>query len=272
VLIKRLDAGRLADCLDLAASREWLRQEHQWGLLFEIGDVYGIDAPEGGLAGVVVSTQYGTVLTGIGMMLVAPAYERQGLGSRLMTHALQAAGTASAWLVATEYGRPLYERLGFRAVGEKVQYIGDFPVSASGVSRPASTQDMAAIAALDLEIFGAPRTRMLARLPSFCEQLRVVDGPVGLRGYAGAWPNVGSTVIGPVLAEDPRLARALVEDLAAGIDGPIRLDLELDQRELAEWAMGLGVGKGSTTTVMVAGDPLPGDRKRLFAPVTSASG
>jgi GNAT superfamily N-acetyltransferase len=272
VLIKRLDAGRLEDCLDLAESRDWLRQDHQWRLFFKISEVYGIDAPDGGLAGVVVSTQSGNEVAGIGMMLVAPQYERQGLGTRLMTHALHEGGAASAWLVATEDGRPLYERLGFRATGEKTQFIGYYRTSATMTSRPASTVDMKAIAELDAEIFGAPRTRLLAQLPTFCEQLRVVDGPAGLRGYAGAWPNVGSTVIGPVLAEDPEVAQILIEDLAAGIDGPIRLDLNHDQSYLVQWVESLGVGRGSTTTIMVHGDPLPGDRKRLFAALTAASG
>jgi GNAT superfamily N-acetyltransferase len=272
VLIKKLDADRLEDCLALAESRDWLRQDHQWRLFFEISDVYGIDAPEGGLAGTVVSTQSGNEFAGIGMMLVAPRYERQGLGTRLMTHALREGGAASVWLVATEEGRPLYERLGFRAIGEKFQFVGDFRTSATMTSRPASTVDMQAIAELDAEIFGARRTRMLARLPTFCEQLRVIDGPAGLRGYAGAWPNVGSTMIGPVLAENPEVARALIEDLAAGIDGPIRLDLNLDQPYLVDWVESLGVGRGSATTVMVSGDPLPGDRKRLFTGLTAASG
>ncbi|MBP2319646.1 GNAT superfamily N-acetyltransferase [Kibdelosporangium banguiense] len=270
--INRLGADRLADCLALAESREWLRQEHLWRLLFEIGDVYGIDDADGGLAGVVVSTQYGNEVAAIGMMLVAPSYARQGLGTRLMTHALQAAGTASAWLVATEYGRPVYERLAFRAVGEKSQFIGDFGTSASGVSRPASTEDMPEIARLDAEIFGMSRPKVLAQLPTFCTSLRVIDGPAGLRGYAGSWPNVGNTVIGPVLAENPQLAQALIEDLAAEIDGPIRLDLTLEQQGLVDWVESLGVQRGATTTVMVRGEPLPGDRKRLFTGLTSASG
>ncbi|MET0234641.1 MAG: GNAT family N-acetyltransferase [Kibdelosporangium sp.] len=272
MLIKRLAADRLEDCLDLAASREWLRQDHQWRLLFEVGDVYGVDAADGGLAGVVVSTQYGVQVAAIGMMLVAPSYERQGLGTRLMTHALQEARTASAWLVATEFGQPLYERLGFRAIGWKSQFVGDYPTTPTMTSRPATTSDMTAIAGLDAEIFGAPRSEILARLPTFCDQLRVVDGPSGLRGYAGSWPNVGSTVIGPVLAEDPDVARALIEDLAAGIDGPIRLDLHHDQGELVTWVEGLGVGRGSTTAVMVRGEPLPGDPSRQFATLTAATG
>jgi GNAT superfamily N-acetyltransferase len=272
VSIERLDAGRLGDCLNLAESRDWLRQDHQWRLLFTIGDVYGIDAPDGGLAGVVVATRFGEDVTAIGMMLVAPQHERQGLGRRLMTHALQQAATRSDWLVATEFGQPLYERLGFRQIGVKARFVGDFPVSATGLSRPASTADMPAIAALDAEVCGTARTRMLGQMPTFCSQLRVVDGPGGLRGYAGAWPNVGSTVIGPVLAENTGMARALIIDLAARITGPIRLDLGLEQAELVDWVQGMGIGQGSTTAVMVRGRPLPGDRERLFAAMTAATG
>ena len=61
-------------------------------------------------------TRYGSDLAAIGMMLVADRHGRKGLGGRLLRHALAQAGDAVVYLTATAYGRPLYERLGFRAI------------------------------------------------------------------------------------------------------------------------------------------------------------
>ncbi|MFC0113203.1 GNAT family N-acetyltransferase [Kibdelosporangium aridum] len=272
MLIRRIDATRLEDCLALAAGREWSSEPHKWGLLFEIGDVYGIDDPDGGLAGCVVCTRYGKRLSGIGMMLVAEKFGRQGLGTQLMKHAMAEAGTDSTWLTATTYGQPLYEKLGFRSIGDSYIYRGEFRPPAGGVSRAASTKDLEAIAALDAEVFGAPRPQVLRRLPAFAERLVVIQGTGGIRGYGAAWRNVDNTVIGPVVADNESVAKDLISDLAAGTSLPVRLDIDSTHPELREWVEGLGVGRGMRTTVMVHGASLPGDRSRLFLPLSVATG
>ena len=123
--VRQLNAADLPACLDLAADRNWTREKHKWQLLFEVSDVYGLDDPAGGgLAGAVVLTRYGPDLAAIGMMLVAARYGRRGLGSRLMNHALEQAAGAVVYLTATEFGRPLYQRLGFRAVDVSVAHAG----------------------------------------------------------------------------------------------------------------------------------------------------
>jgi GNAT superfamily N-acetyltransferase len=50
------------------------------------------------------------------MVLVAARCEGRGLGRRIMAHAMARAGDAVLTLYATDRGRPLYERLGFRSV------------------------------------------------------------------------------------------------------------------------------------------------------------
>lgn len=272
MLINRIDVTRLDDCLALAESRNWSSEPEKWRLLFQIGAVFGIDDPDGGLAGCVVSTRYGSRLSGIGMMLVSAKFGRRGLGTQLMKHAIADAGTESVWLTATDHGRPLYEKLGFRAVGESHIHLGAFAPPPAGTTRPASTKDMAAIAELDAEVFGAPRAHVLTRLPAFAERLRVIEGTSGIRGYGAAWRTVGCTVLGPVVAENTGTAKDLVADLAAGIDEPVRLDIDDTHPELREWVEGHGVGRGMRTTVMVYGASLPGDRERLFLPLTVATG
>jgi GNAT superfamily N-acetyltransferase len=273
--IRVLGAQDLPDCLALAVNRGWPPEKHKWGLLLAAGRGYGVDDEEnGGLAGVVVCTRYGNTLGAIGMMLVAGRHERRGLGSRLMRHVMADAGVATMWLTATEFGRPLYEKLGFRAIDECTQYVGLF--AGNGVpprSRPATESDLSAIVALDADVFGADRSAVLLRLPAFGEALRVVDSSDGrLAGYGGAWRNADNTVIGPVVADDQDTARALLTDLAAAQHGPIRLGLVHSRPEQIEWALAHGLRPGPGTTVMVSGADLPGDRKRLFNPLMVAMG
>jgi hypothetical protein len=247
--------------------------------------VYGVDDPAspGRLAGTVVSTPYGRDVAAISMVLVARRYERQGLGGRLMRHALDHRGTAGACLTATEYGRVLYERLGFRSVGTCVTYKGALTGVSGGpgagaarvASRPFDDGDLADVLALDAEVFGAPRDEMLRRLPSFCEDFRVVRDGGALLGFGGTWRNGDLLMAGPVIARDASTALGLVEALTARPDADVdmvRLDVDQRHSELLEWAERNGMKVAFTTTVMEYGEPADGDPSRLFVPVMQALG
>jgi GNAT superfamily N-acetyltransferase len=278
--VRRLGTADLPDCVRLAVGRGWLPEEHKWRLLFEVGEVYGVDDPGGGLAATVVATRYGTEATAVSMMLVAAHRERQGLGGRLLTHALDAGSTTGALLSATEYGRPLYQRLGFTATGRLTVHLGEraarhWPADAPPRTRtrPAEARDLPALLSLDTEAFGAPRTALVSRLPSFCERLRVADGPTGPVGFGGAWRNTDHTVLGPVVAPDPDTALALLDDLAADVRGPLRLEVgDLHRPALTDWAARNGLTERFSTTAMVRGPLPPGRPELLFAPVMLALG
>src|SRR5262249_8275562 len=108
----------------------------------------------------------------------------------------------------------------------------------------------------------------------FTEQLRVVERDGVITGYAGAWRNIETLVIGPVIAADLADAQALIADLAARAPGA-RLRLDVDQRHASLHASleGQGVARAFGTTLMVHGARgLPGDRDRLFLPVMQALG
>lgn len=56
---RRLGLADLKACLPLSADREWPPEEHKWTLLFDAAEGYGIDDPDGGLAGSVVLARCG---------------------------------------------------------------------------------------------------------------------------------------------------------------------------------------------------------------------
>jgi GNAT superfamily N-acetyltransferase len=275
--IRRLGPADLEDCVALALDRGWSPEESKWSLLLEHAEAFGIDAPDGGLAGAVVLARYGEDLASAGMMLVAARYGRRGLGRALMEHLLGAAAGATVTLFATDLGKPLYEKLGFRTIRRSAAFVGRFraaPASADNSkmrSRPAKSADMTAVLDIDMTAFGADRGQILTRLPAFAEQLRVLEAEAGIAGYAAAWRNTTSTVIGPVVAANPAGARRLITDLAAQVRRPIRLDLDPDRPELPGWAHAHGLEPVSRTAVMAHGDWNPrGHPDWLFTPVSVA--
>jgi GNAT superfamily N-acetyltransferase len=302
--ILQLTVADLPDCLALAQDRQWAPEEHKWRYLFEVGTVYGLRDDTGDLVGTTILTRYGSELAAVSMVLVATRYGRQGLGRRLMTHALAEAGDAVVFLNATDYGRSLYEKLGFVAVGTTSTYVGTYRApdatasggdprgqagpgglrSARGLggppgqdgacgSRLATPADFAAIRRLDAEVNGVDRGPVVEGLPRFLAQLGVIERGGVVTGYAGAWQNVDNLVVGPVIADSVADAEALIADLAAGADGPVRLDLDDRYPQLHDWATQHGFTLRTSTAVMVHdGRPLPGDRRRWFIPLMQALG
>jgi hypothetical protein len=272
--IHRLTLGDLPGCLALAQDREWRPEERKWRLLFEVGTGYGLRDEAGDLVGTTILTRYGSGLAAISMVLVAARCGGRGLGRRLMTHALAEAGDGTVFLNATEYGRPLYEKLGFVSVGTTYTYVGGFgSPGGRASSRSAVLGDLKVIRELDAHVNGADRTHLVERLPGFAEQLRVVERHGLITGYAGAWRNADNVIIGPVIAGNIDDAKALIADLAGAVTGSVRLDLDNRYPQLREWAVQHGFALRTSSAVMVLdGRPLPGDRARWFIPLMQALG
>ena len=275
--IRRLTADDLLACADLSENRGWLREEHKWGHLLTAGTGYGIDDPTGtGLVTCCVVTSYGPGLAAIGMVLVADSYARQGVGRRLMQHVLAESGDTPLTLYATANGQPLYEQLGFIETSRAEMVSGRFSFTTPAPDvpvRPATAEDLQAILRLDHEVFGLDRTHIITRLPAFADHLRVTEENGEITGFAAAWPNMDTHVVGPLIAKDPATAQALIASLAAATDRPLRTDIDVRHTSLLSWAKENGIDSIATTSVMVRSLPdLPGDWRRRFAPLTVAAG
>ncbi|WP_217127453.1 GNAT family N-acetyltransferase, partial [Streptomyces sp. AC558_RSS880] len=246
--IRRLTLRDLTACADLSEDRGWPREEHKWGLLLAAGKGYGIDDPDGGLVAACVVTEYGPreqpALAAVGMVLVAERHARRGVGRRLMRHIVSAMGTTPLTLHATSYGRSLYEELGFKVTGHAEMLRGHFVPTGDRpevATRAATAEDLPAIVRLDEEVFGVDRTHIITRLPAFADQLRVAEEAGRIIGYAAAWPNMDTHVVGPLIARDTATAEALLASLAARTDRPLRTDIDVRHEELLSWAKAHGL-------------------------------
>ncbi|MEU3284330.1 GNAT family N-acetyltransferase [Streptomyces longwoodensis] len=278
--VRRLTHRDLIACADLSEDRGWPREEHKWSLLLTAGQGYGIDDPAGGLMAACAVTRYGPQerpeLSAIGMMLVAERHARQGLGRHLLRHVVSALGPTPLTLHATPLGRPLYEELGFKTTGRAEMVSGHFLPGGPAPTVPtraATAGDLPAIIRLDEDVFGTDRTHMITRLPAFADRLRVAVEDGRIIGYAAAWPNMDTHVIGPLIARDTETARALVASLAAHTDRPLRTDIDVRHEELLAWLKERGLASVAFNSVMTHGiTELPGDWTRRFAPLTVAAG
>jgi len=181
-------------------------------------------------AGITCSITY-SKLAFIGAVIVDPEMRGKHIGEALMQATLDfldRRGVETARLNAYLNVIPFYERLGFHREYENVRYHGNVAASGSpGGGRPASAEDLPAIAHFDSFYFGASRERLLARLfQEFPEHFLVARDEGGVRGYIVASADVGAAEIGPWVANPtmPEVAGDLLHGLLSRL-GPTRIGL-----------------------------------------------
>jgi GNAT superfamily N-acetyltransferase len=198
--------------------------------------------------GTIVGTGVGAVngaVGWVGTIFVAREARRHGLGLALtaaVTDALEAAGCRTLVLVATEQGRPLYERLGFeiQSTYHTLEAPGlsaeDHPPAASDASggptlRAFRAGDLDAMARLDTAATGEDRRHLLASFatPASARCLAAPDGT--LRGFIVRAPWGGGATIAPDPDDAVRILQARRH--AAGPDRLVRAGV------LAENVVGL---------------------------------
>jgi GNAT superfamily N-acetyltransferase len=164
----------------------------------------------GAIVGSGVTTVNGPV-GWIGTIWVDPVWRGRGLGKALTLatiDAAEAAGCRTLLLVATDAGRPLYERLGFRIqlnyrILEAPGLAGD---QGEARSRPYQPSDLPAMIALDASATGEDRAHLLRAFaaPDTTRCIERADGSVG--GFVLRPPWGGGATIVP----DPEDAMALL--------------------------------------------------------------
>ena len=180
---------------------------------------------EGTAVGTVAFLSYDDSFSWLSMMLVHPKVRRAGIGTQLMTAALDAlAGKSCVRLDATPAGATLYRRFGFRGEYELLRVTagsksGQASVAAENV-HPMRSGDFVQVFARDREVFGADRSALLAsfyqRAPDLAWTVRRGES---LLGYCFGRPGYLYRQLGPVVAEDASIAGNLVARCRAGQPG-----------------------------------------------------
>jgi GNAT superfamily N-acetyltransferase len=243
------------------------------------GEVFVADL-DGELVGVAAGAHFGA--SGwVGGVAVTPERRRAGLGGAL-TEAVVAhlrdrrAGTVQ--LLATELGRPVYQRLGFAAETEyrtltgppapgepgappwglaaKPGHAGAAPAAGVRAGRPG---DRAAVLALDRQATGEDRGRLLDAL--WPAGGLVTGGEGAPRGFhlASPWRSGGATI-----AADPKAGLALLEAVRRGGAEELSVSVPAGNRAGLLALEAAGFRERSVTTRMRLGPPLPWRPEAVF--------
>jgi len=225
VTIVDLTAGYIGEAHRLSLREAWPHRVEDWAFMLDFSEGIGAVC-DGKLVGTAMLTPYGATGATCNMIIVDPSMRGMGLGRRLMETVLDRAGERECRLTATASGLPLYEKLGFAAVGAIGQYQGVAgPLAMPGGVCEADRGDLAAVIALDRAASGLERGALLARLIAERPFLLLRDAS-GLRGYVSCRTFGRGALMGPLAARDDEAAGILLRAaLAAHAGRFLRVDL-----------------------------------------------
>ena len=209
VVRRKLTASDIPSAVQLSTEAGWNQTAEDWRTLIEL-------TPEGCLAievdGELASTTallcYGQRLAWIGMVLTRMRYRGRGFARRVMTDALGLADQMkidTVKLDATDQGRPLYEKLGFRCEQAVERWCRKAETGRSGASITDQQASQDGWREVDPRVFGADRTELLSKLAS--------RNPPHLFGdsYLFSRPGRVTSYLGPCVAETSASAQVLIE-------------------------------------------------------------
>lgn len=209
----------IAAGLRLCRASGWNQTSRDWEMFLKLSPCgCRVAVKDELLIGTVTTVRYEDRFAWIGMVLVDPAERGQGVGTRLMSEALDVLKyMASIRLDATPAGHEVYRKLDF--VDEFRLSRMETVVANGGVmlqcnpARPMTREDLSAVAALDCEVFGADRLLALEWMFDGAPEYAWVDqsGEQGqIAGYTFGRHGFNFEHLGPVVAQDQQTARHLV--------------------------------------------------------------
>lgn len=253
VIAMRVD--HLDQAQGLSQALKWPYRLEDWQFAFELGRGFAVEA-EGKLLGTALWWPYGDDFATIGMIIVSPDAQRQGIGGKLMAALLADAAGRRMTLITTKDGEPLYTKLGFARCGFITQHqavLDHVPAIDTSVPvRAATPGDRSAIDAVDAAASGMDRRVLLDALLGVADAV-VVERDGGISGYGCVRRWGRGVVIGPVVVASAQDAKAIVAVLASAYEGVfVRIDVT-ETSGLAPWLEEIGLPQVDRAPIMALG-------------------
>ncbi|MFH0345109.1 GNAT family N-acetyltransferase [Bacillus vallismortis] len=218
-------------------------------------------------------------LASIGLVIVDNKYKRQGLGRRMVNACIsQVDKDTSIMLCATKEGLPLYEKSGFQTACSIRKYScqsfkpitkkHDFELT------PFTEMDFRELVAADQAAFGGDRSTLLHDLISQSKESVIARNKEGkLIGYGLSAQTPDNLKFGPIIAPSPDFAAVLINRLAEGKQGPMRIDVPGDSALLHDSLEAMGFHLDDEPPLMLyQNKTLPPRNGQLFALISQGLG
>jgi GNAT superfamily N-acetyltransferase len=239
VAVVRLGVHDAPAGLVLSTEAHWNQNEADWRFFLSRGTVFGVRDAEDRLVATAALLPYTSGNAWISMVLVTASWRRRGIATRLVDACLAAAAKQelTTWLDATPDGATVYGPLGFSPTLQLRRLrLDNAPSAKAEKPPPPSPGNMEDFAARDRSAMGFDRGSLLEE----------ISGRSGSRlwsnGEALALVRDGRKArhIGPLFADSPEQALALVHEIVRSENGPLLIDAVHQQQRFLNGLTGSG--------------------------------
>lgn len=193
------------------------------------------------------------------MVIVHPDYKGRGIGKAITSSCMNSVSARTPiMLIATDEGKPLYEKLGFRSVSYVSKYIcnsynvNNHCVGNEDYMMNYEVSDLEKIIKIDEDAFGTNRKEFLKKRIMQSEQCTVVkDKEQNILGYGLSIQTPENKIIGPIAAKNDAMAMRIVHDLARGHHGKLRIDVPEGKKDFMKELQIIGFQKVNTPPIMM---------------------
>jgi GNAT superfamily N-acetyltransferase len=242
-----MDSADIPAALELCRAANWNQIAADWALYLEHSSGGArVLLYNGQLVGTVTAVDYQQRFSWIGMVLVDERMRRQGIGTRLLSLALEHLRISeTVKLDATPAGRPVYLPLGFvdewGLIRMETIAVPVFVRNQINV-RTMGPEDRARVMEWDMKVFGADRSPILWHYRDLAPDYAWVAERDGrLAGYSFGRHGFRWDQAGPVVAESRDAAQALLAATLTGHPGrPFLVDSRLADPDWINWLRGIG--------------------------------
>jgi GNAT superfamily N-acetyltransferase len=225
--------------LALSAEAHWNQNEADWRFFLGQGNVFGVRDNAGLLIATAALLPYTSGNAWISMVLVTANWRRRGLATRLVDACLDAAARQDfiSWLDATPAGATVYEPLGFAPTLQLRRLRLDNAMSKKAEAPPTlSPGGIEDFIARDRRVMGFDRSALLTEL-SGRKGSRLLSGDDAV---ALVRDGRKARHIGPLFADSPDEALAMVNEIVRSENGPLLIDAVNEQEDFLRGLTGSG--------------------------------
>ncbi len=239
VVVTRLGAEDAPAGLVLSTEAHWNQSEADWRFFLSEGTVFGMRDRDGLLVATAALLPYTSGNAWISMVLVTASWRRRGLATQLVDACLEAAAKQGLvpWLDATPAGATVYGPLGFAPTLQLRRLrLEKAPSSKAEAAPSLSPCGIEKFTAQDGLAMGFDRSPLLSEL-SERSGSRLLSGKDAV---ALVRDGRKARHIGPLFADSPECALALVDQIVRSETGPVLIDAVSAQEEFLNGLTGSG--------------------------------
>jgi len=271
IKLRKMKSCDIPHGTDLCRMVNWNQLDADWQRLIDLEpDGVFIAEEDGILCGTASAVSYGLDMAWIGMILVHPEFRGRGIAAQLMTTCisyLKQKQIRSIKLDATDMGRPVYLKLGFKDEEPIIRYVNDNPEIASRPSgHITEVLNWSEIASLDNTAFGADRIALLKNLSVNGTAVQYSKSGTSDFGFGFARAGFQANFIGPIVATSASAAREIMQSLLTRLSGkPVMMDMLPSNTQAGELAASCGFKFSRVLTRMYLGTTQKGKPGFVFS-------